>query len=251
MTYDGCDIKWAWVDLDDTLIDFTVNARRALTRLYRTENLDRLFESADEWAECYERHNKSLWSEYNVGKISRDYLRMERFMRPLVEGGLTTDEAEKLSSIFDVTYLDFLAEEKQLVPGALDLLNALRNAGCKIGILSNGFKEVQHRKIASAGLDGLIDVTILSDDINVNKPDIRLYEHAMTTVADTDASHHLMIGDNPTTDIAGAINAGWKAIYFNRFDNEACYPHVNCKNVHNLSDILPMLGPATTLSQLK
>lgn len=214
MNYNNRDIKVAWVDLDDTLIDFHANSRRALARVYRDYSLDSLWADADSWTECYEKHNRALWALYSQGEITRPYLRMERFTRPLTEAGMPADRAERLSAELDTVYLDYLALEKELVPGAKELLHLLRSRGLTIGVLSNGFKEVQHRKINSAGLTDLIDLTVLSDDIGVNKPDVRLYRHAMECSGEPDPQAHIMIGDNPDTDIAGALAAGWSAILF-------------------------------------
>lgn len=212
MKYKGKDITWVWLDLDDTLIDFTVNSRAALRKTFEAAGLDRWFDNAESWTECYEKYNYPLWDQLARGEISTEYLRMERFRRPLAEGGADDSTARSESEKLDTLYLDLLAQETALVDGATDFLKALRRAGVKTGILSNGFADVQHRKIANAGLAGLIDMTVLSDDIGVPKPDIRLYEHAMEVSGDSEACHHLMIGDNPETDIRGALNAGWSAI---------------------------------------
>lgn len=214
MKYNGCDITWVWVDLDDTLIDFKTNSRSALTRLFAVRRLDRWFGSAEAWIEAYEHHNKALWGEYAAGSIERDFLRMERFRRPLTDAGISDAEARTMSEAFDTEYLDYLAAEKELMPGAIHLLDTLRRHGVKIGVLSNGFADVQYRKIRSAGLDTYIDLTVLSDDIGINKPDVRLFEYAMQRSGDVEPSHHLMIGDNPTTDIGGAVGAGWQAILY-------------------------------------
>ena len=209
-------IRWVWLDLDDTLIDFRANSRESLRILYRDENLGRFFPSAEKWTELYEDHNARLWQAYARAEVTRDFLRMDRFravIAPFWSG--TGEELRLFSSHLDVTYLDILARQRRLIDGALELLGWLRAQGYNIGVLSNGFAEVQHRKIASAGLGGSIDLVVLSDDIGVNKPDSRLYRHAMERTGLTDPGRHVMIGDNLSTDIAGAIGAGWGAIYFN------------------------------------
>lgn len=215
-SFDPSEIHVAWVDLDDTLIDFKANSKAALANLYESRNLRRFWATPEEWIEAYEGHNIPLWVDYSVGIISCDILRMERFRRPLVDAGMPDAEARELSPALDPEYLDFLAMEKRLIPGALELLEVLRRSGMTIGVLSNGFADVQHRKIARAGLADKIDLTVLSDDIGVNKPDIRLFRHAqsLTSYPDT-PSAHLMIGDNPATDIGGALGARWHAVWYN------------------------------------
>lgn len=243
MNYNGNTITTLWLDLDDTIIDFSTNAYTSLIKMWRNEPLlQRLFQSPDEWAKCYERHNKALWTQYNVGQITRDYLRLQRFLRPLAEAGASETKSLEAAHRYDTLYLDYLAAEKALMPGAMELLKWLRQRGdVKIGILSNGFKEVQFRKMTTAGINSYIDIVVLSDDIGINKPDIRLYKYAMDRAKDTDPRHHLMIGDNPETDIAGAIAAGWSAIFY----NPHCLPTDTLPDhifhTSNLSDITKLL----------
>ena len=141
---------------------------------------------------------------------------MERFRLPLAEGGASDEEASEAAVRYDTYYLDLLAEERELIPGSLELLQFLRSSGVKIGCLSNGFKDVQFRKIRNCGLEPWFDIVVLSDDIGFTKPDVRLFEYAMRKSGYPSPSAHLMIGDNASTDIAGAISTGWEAIQFLR-----------------------------------
>lgn len=206
-----------WVDLDDTLIDFTANAHESLRLMYQAEPiLQQLFPSAETWAERYEHYNMALWAQYNIGQISRDHLRMERFRLPLTEAGLPDTMARRLSSRFDPAYLDLLATQRRLIPDAVPLLQTLHSLGSPIGVLSNGFREIQYRKMDAAGLTPYIDLVVLSDDIGINKPDPRIFDYAVSRTSEPNPGSHLIIGDNPLTDIAGALHAGWQAIWFDR-----------------------------------
>lgn len=241
MKFEGRDIKVVWLDLDDTIIDFTTNSRHALERLREREPLlTRLFPTAPEWVDLYEHHNHALWDAYSRGGITRQLLRHERFRRPLAEAGATTEEAAEAANRYDTLYLDLLAEETALIPGSMELLRFLRKMGVKIGCLSNGFTEVQFRKIRNCGLEPWFDLVVLSDDIGFTKPDIRLFRHAMEHSGYPDPASHIMIGDNAKTDIAGAIGAGWAAIQYLRFPQaerfEACHA-----NVDSLPAVMEML----------
>ena len=208
-------VKWVWLDLDDTLIDFKANSLIALRFTYRDCRLERYFPTCEEWIESYLRHNHALWDRYNRAEITQDYLRMHRFLDPIRERvDKIADNFAAESRDMDTIYLDHLARQKCMVDGAMQLVDHLRACSYNIGVLSNGFTDVQHRKIHTVGLDSKVDLVVLSDDIGVNKPDIRLYRHAMERAGITDPSHHLMIGDNPDTDIAGALRAGWRAILY-------------------------------------
>ncbi|MDE6417805.1 MAG: YjjG family noncanonical pyrimidine nucleotidase, partial [Duncaniella sp.] len=206
-------VTWVWLDLDDTLVDFGGTASAALRDLYDTEVIGSLYPSAEEWEEAYVSWNHHLWDLYAKGEITQDYLRLDRFAHPLraVWRG-TEEELTAYARALDPLYLGRLAENTRLLPGAMELMEAVRAAGMRTGILSNGFRSVQYEKLRRTGLDKVVDLVVLSDDIGVNKPDVRLYRHAMEQSGEPRAEAHLMVGDNPSTDIAGALNAGWRAI---------------------------------------
>lgn len=208
-------IQWVWMDLDDTLIDFKANSRAALTKLYAYEELSKWYPTVKEWVAAYEKVNKPLWRQYSAGEIPMEKLRLERFLVPLLSGGMEEGEALSRAQRYDTYYLDLLAQEKLTLPYAHEIMRRLRAKGYRLGVLSNGFTEVQHRKIASAGLTGLIDLVVLSDEIGFPKPDGRLFRYAMERAGSPDPERHLMVGDNLDTDVRGALSSGWSAICFN------------------------------------
>ena len=168
------------------------------------------------WLDVYHRVNAGLWRDYAKALISRSCLRLERFAIPLVEGGIPRGEAEAASLSLDGIYLDRLGSCPGLLPGARELLDKVEASPLrKPGIISNGFKEVQHRKLVSSGIEDYFSAVVLSDDIGVNKPDKRIFDHALAATA-TKAEDSIIAGDNPLTDILGALQAGWqRAIWFN------------------------------------
>lgn len=241
--FDG--VTWVWFDLDDTLIDFHANSRRALRLLFDgPERIDRFYPTPDAWINAYMTHNQRLWDRYSRGEITQEFLRMDRFATPLSAGWRwSRGELEKFCRHLDRVYLDHLAEGRVMIDGAMELVEATRRRGLNTGILSNGFTDVQHRKIARNGLVPLIDRVVLSDDIGVNKPDRRLYDHAMSVAGEHDPARHLMIGDNPSTDIAGALGAGWKAILF--APQGAPEPHADSPvTARSLREITAAIEPA-------
>lgn len=213
--------KWVWFDLDDTLWDFTNNSLAALGDLYRLEHLDRWWSDVDAWRDNYHRHNSELWAQYAPGLIDCATLRRERFRRPLRDVGVDDATALAMAPHLDTHYLRLLAQRPDTIEGAHRTLAALKDAGIYIGILSNGFNDTQQQKLRSAHLDRYIDLIVLSDDIAINKPDRRIYDYARRRAAaltgsDCPVEQTLMVGDNPETDILGALNAGWDAVWLNR-----------------------------------
>ncbi|MDE5554631.1 MAG: YjjG family noncanonical pyrimidine nucleotidase [Muribaculaceae bacterium] len=204
-----------WFDLDDTVWDMSGNSVLCLRELYESQGLGRWFESHEQWDEIYHKINRELWEQYGRGDITRDYLRSERFARPLRIGGVPPADAEVMAVTFDKLYLDSLGQKTALVDGARELLDYLSERDYKMGIVSNGFREVQYNKLRSSGIDRYFDPVVLSDDAGINKPDRRFFDYAMERAGSRD-KHNIIIGDNLTADIQGALDAGWEAIWFCR-----------------------------------
>ena len=204
-----------WFDLDDTLWDMSGNSVLCLRELYESQGLGRWFESHEQWDEIYHEINRELWEQYGRGDITRDYLRSERFARPLRIGGTPAAEAKVMAVTFDKLYLDSLGHKTALIDGARELLDYLSARGYKMGIVSNGFREVQYNKLRSSDIDRYFDLVVLSDDAGINKPNRRFFEYAMDQAVSREM-HNIIIGDNLTADIMGALEAGWEAIWFCR-----------------------------------
>lgn len=202
-----------WFDLDDTLWDMTGNSCIALEKLYDTDPTVRLAFAARglrDWMDVYHRINRVLWRQYDAGTIDRATLRRERFALPLQEAGLGRDEACGAAVRLDRDYLRYLGDCPALVPGARQAVDALLAAGVRMGIVSNGFREVQYRKLASGGLDGIFSPIVLSDDTGINKPARGFFDFAVRA-AGMEPEECLLVGDNARSDIGGALDAGWGA----------------------------------------
>jgi putative hydrolase of the HAD superfamily len=95
----------------------------------------------------------------------------------------------------------------ELAPGAHALLAALRERGCKLGLVTNGFAETHHDKIDRLGLRDLIDAFFLADEVGMVKPDPELFRHACRTLGSAPA-RTAMVGDRYGRDVVGAHAAG-------------------------------------------
>lgn len=215
---DFSQVKAVFIDLDNTLWDFSSNSEKALHALYLSNGLDRLLPFYVIFREIYETRNSHLWHEYHHGLVSREYLMVERFAHVLRQIGFEGNvEAEGLR--LNNEYLDRLATYSALMPGARTMLEYLRGKGYQVNVLSNGFDGIQQRKLQSAGVEHLVDRIILSDHCGVTKPQPGLFEYAMEQCGVV-ACECVMIGDDPDTDIRGAHEVGWRTIYYNVKNHE-------------------------------
>lgn len=198
-------------DLDHTLWDFAQNSREALLEIYQEWDLaNYLGASPTEFLAVYQRENDQLWAAYRAGRLSKETLRVERFVCSLAHFGCT-DPA--LARRFDETYLARAPLKKALIPGAKELLNHLQGR-YHLHILTNGFEETQHRKLTQTGLAPFFEEVVTSDQVQAHKPAARLFVNALQRAGAT-RRESLMIGDSWEADILGARGAGMAQAYFN------------------------------------
>jgi HAD superfamily hydrolase (TIGR01549 family) len=93
-------------------------------------------------------------------------------------------------------------------------LRDLRQRGYRIGIGTNGGRS-QSKKIVAAGLDALVDGSCDSRDVGFAKPRAELFE-AVATRCGATLEGAWVVGDRPTTDIAGAVNIGARSVWITR-----------------------------------
>jgi len=225
-----------FVDFDDTLYDTHGNAVIALRETFEAFGLGRWFSDPQTFYDAYWQANIDLWTRYSRGEIARDYLIVERFRRPLA---VAMEPTEAYCLEMSDRFLDFCASKPGLVEGARELMDYLRGRGYRMHLCSNGFHEVQYRKLASCGLTDYFCTVVLSEDAGANKPSARYFDYAL---AQTGATHEttVMIGDNLQSDIRGAMQSGIDGLFFNRYpehetSREATY------TVTSLAEIMDIL----------
>jgi len=194
--------KVLFFDLDDTLWDTRSNGKESMEEVFFEYKFDRFFPSFKAFYDLYFPHNCALWEKYRQGKITKNELIIQRLQYPL-EGHIEYDRKFILSLNED--FLNRTTTKKKLLPGVIEILTYLYPK-YKMYIISNGFEEVQSRKMQNSGLDSFFQDMILSDDIGVNKPHPDIFIAALGK-ANITAAEALVIGDSWDADIIGAKNA--------------------------------------------
>ncbi|MET9282606.1 HAD family hydrolase [Streptomyces anthocyanicus] len=142
----------------------------------------------------------------------------------------------RLRALFDVDapadrlwreYIDLIAAAVSCRPAVLEGLTRLRDVGWTIGVITNGAGDIQRAKLAGTGLANLVDGVAASGDMEIRKPDRRLFELGAARCGVTLADGGWMVGDNPTGDIGGGQQAGLRTIWLRGrpWPDELAAPH--------------------------
>lgn len=182
-------------DVDDTLFD-----TETLAKMARLNAVKAMIESGLPLRDVQRGYNALVRI---VDKYGANY--DHHFDRLLEVLGFKRDPKIIAAGIvaYHDTKLAYLKPDPDLIP----TLIALRDRGCKIGVVSNGRAVKQWEKIIRLGLHHFFDVVIISEDIGWEKPDPRIFEAALRElgVKEGEAAY---VGDTPEIDVLGANRAG-------------------------------------------
>ena len=196
-------------DLDNTLWDFEENSYHALHAAFNHFEIQKQEIDFNQFFSAYSIHNKSLWEAYRQKKIVKNELKELRFLKTFAELGIAGIDANKMNEF----YLSEMPGQQRLVEGAKDLLDYLKSKRYHLYIITNGFKEVQHKKLETSGIADYFQKIFISEEIKAPKPDRKIFEYAIKS-ANAPKQKSLMIGDNFEIDVKGALNFGIDAVFF-------------------------------------
>lgn len=232
--------KAIFLDWDDTIGDFAGAAYRSLQYMYDEHSLADCYDSFEQFYDIYETHNLDLWRRYGLDEVTKQYLEFDRMFFPLMMAPrpMESQKAIPLAIEMGKEHLENTTRFFRLLPDAEDVVRTLATK-YPLVIVSNGFIEVQYRKIDRSGLRDCFSWIVLSEEVGAQKPNPKIYERALE-LCGCRASEVLMIGDSWTSDIQGAINAGIDQLWV--MSSHVADPNLpSTYKVAHLKDVLPML----------
>ena len=206
-------------DLDHTLWDFDRNSVLAFDKIFKVHHPTL---NTAQFIEVYAPINQACWKLYQVDKITHEELRYQRLKQSF--DALNYSISDEAIDQIAHDYIAFLPENNQLFDGAIEILDYLLPK-YNLHIITNGFAEVQYKKINNSGLSSYFKTVTNSEMAGVKKPHRNIFEFALS-LAKTNKENAIMIGDCIDADVKGAIDYGMKAILFDE------------KNCHNLPEVL-------------
>jgi len=123
--------------------------------------------------------------------------------------GCPQDKIDRAVATFRARSLELAPSRVKAMPGAPEMLARLAALRMPLGILSNGWTQLQHLKAEIIGFPGPV---VASEEIDAWKPEKKAFEIAVARFA-MNAATTIYVGDNPQVDVAGAKAAGLLAAW--------------------------------------
>jgi putative hydrolase of the HAD superfamily len=203
-------------DLDDTLHDDTRAFRSAAAEVAREVAAEHGIDAL-QLKDAYIEEAEGFWKRLTAEQVQDLLVKKLSSLRSRLWGSALTSVGLDDPQIAETSAVNYNLYRKKyfaLFPGALDLLRALRSAGMKLGLLTNGVSETHREKIALLEISESFDAIFLADETGMVKPDPRLFAHACERLG-TRPEATAMVGDRYERDIAGALEAGLYTIWLN------------------------------------
>ena len=212
------------LDLDDTILDDSGHAERCwgeacTVHAPELEGLDPtvLIEAIDRVRTWY-------WSDadrHRVGRLDLLAAYREVVTMAFEEVGLARSKA---ADRIAAHYRSRRDEEIRPFPEAVETVRWLRDAGCRLALLTNGAARAQRSKIERFGLEPLFDAVLIEGELGFGKPDPRVYARALADL-DVEPERAWMVGDNPEWDVAAPQRQGIWGIWLDRWERGLAEGH--------------------------
>ncbi|MBU3145508.1 YjjG family noncanonical pyrimidine nucleotidase [Clostridium sp. CF012] len=219
-------------DADETLFDFKKSERDAFKNTMLEFNIEY---DENHHLKVYKDINTIIWKELEDGLITQKKLKVERFKRlsDSLNAGFNEEQFAK-------SYMKHLSFASFLYDNSIDIVESLHK-DYRLTIITNGLKDVQDNRIRKSIIAKYFEDIVVSEEVEVSKPDPKIFEHALKNINQTDKSKVLIVGDSLTSDIQGGINFGIDTCWFNPnkiVNKTSIKPTYEVSNLMELKDIL-------------
>ena len=147
-------IKHVFFDLDHTLWDFDTNSGYAYAKIFSLHNIEI---DLGDFLKIYEPINFQYWKWYREERVTKKQLRYGRLKKSFdkMNMSFSDDVINRLAE----DYITFLPDNNLLFDGAIEILDYL-NSKYELHIITNGFEEIQTKKMKKSGIYNFFDAII-------------------------------------------------------------------------------------------
>lgn len=228
-----------FLDLDDTILDFTAPGRKCWEGLCSSFAPRLAPVSAAQLLAAINQSADSFWSDperHRTGRLdlksARRLVVAEAFRQLCIDHPAI---GEELADAFTT-----LREEMvQPFPGSIETLQRLRARGIHMGLITNGRAEFQWAKLRRFDLKQYFDFILIESEFGVGKPDARVFRYGLEQFG-ASPEQVWMIGDDLRYDIHPAQELGLGTVWVNhaRIDLPAHTSITPMRTIYSLADLL-------------
>ena len=205
------------IDLDDTILsaynnpgplwlEVATEFAGGLPGITPQDAANAILNSADTFWDDPERHR--IWRQ-KMFPARREVVRLA-FQRVAADGGPAVPD-EVLAAMAD-RFSTLREQRYEPYPGAVETLAALRDAGLKLALITNGSGETQRAKLARFNLEAHFHHIQIEGEHGFGKPEERAYRHALAQL-DVEPHEAWMVGDNLEWEVAAPQRLGIYAVW--------------------------------------
>jgi putative hydrolase of the HAD superfamily len=235
-------IRLVTFDLYDTLIELRPPRWERMAAACRSIGIDAdplVLRDADRISEDYYTVENGRQPIRERPKEEQQAFRVELMRRWLAAAGLPHDQetAQTLRDAY-LSEFDEVPDYRhfRLFEDVMPALRRLRSRGVKTAVVSNADDDVTVICIHFAFAD-LMDLIVTSALVGYEKPDPRTFLAALDPLG-VDPAHALHIGDQPKSDVAGALDVGMRAVLLDRYARHPDRPVPAVPSLTALADLV-------------
>lgn len=211
-------------DLDDTLYSRRDAVRRVFPGLFR--------------ACLYTDRSEEFINEavsFMMTQVKRNSMTSEDYFQALLE----RYPADKPYNRAECLAYYYAHVRDYALPCAetVEIIKKRKKQGVKMAIVTNITPELlehQKKKVQKLGIGDLFDVIVYSAELGIHKPDRRIFDHAAAMLGVSN-EECLFVGDDPDSDVAGALSAGMEVVWLDRWGREN--PFEDNPRVHRVGSV--------------
>jgi len=200
-----------FLDLDDTILSYTAHGEPAWRRVCEKYAPDLELDPRS-LRKIINTAAREYWSDEERHRLGR--LNLLRTRCEILTKALTAADRDPGPWAADMArdYHGWREGSVAPFPGALEALDAFRDLGLPLALLTNGASELQRKKIDRYELAPRFQAILVEEEFGVGKPHASVYLEALSRLG-VSASEVWMVGDNLTADIKGAQSVGIHAVW--------------------------------------
>jgi len=193
------------LDADNTLFDFDAGNRHAFHEVCARYDIP----DTDESFLCYERCNNAMWTAFDRGECTKDFLVIERFRLFLKEMGLDRNPV-----LCNDLHLQVLGQNTLMLPHAQEVCRMLSQEH-RLYIVTNAVASVQRSRLEGSAIASYISGAFISEEAGASKPSAAYFDYVFSHIDGITRDNCLLVGDSLSSDIRGANNAGIPCCWYN------------------------------------